>query len=73
MRFLPTFLSLALAILPVALADKSKWVDLASKSKNGIIKLDSAMYDELLASDREYSTLVLLTALAPQFKCQPCQ
>jgi len=73
MRFLTPLLALALAILPAALADRQKWVDLASKSKNGIIKLDSAMYDELLDSDRDYSALVLLTALAPQFKCQPCQ
>ena len=72
MRFLSSFL-LALAAVPLALADRSKWTGLASKSKNGIIKLDSAMYDELLASDRDYSALVLLTALAPQFKCQPCQ
>jgi len=73
MRFLTPLLALALAIIPAALADRQKWVDLASKSKNGIIKLDSAMYDELLDSDRDYSALVLLTALAPQFKCQPCQ
>jgi oligosaccharyltransferase complex subunit gamma len=73
MRFLTPLLALGLAILPAALADRQKWVDLASKSKNGIIKLDSAMYDELLDSDRDYSALVLLTALAPQFKCQPCQ
>ena len=71
MRFLTTLLVLALAI--PALADRSKWVELASKSKNGIIKLDSASYDELLSADRDYSALVLLTALAPQFKCEPCQ
>lgn len=73
MRFLPSLLTLALAVIPSVLGDQSKWIDLAAKSKNGIIKLDSAMYDELLASDRDYSALVLLTALAPQFKCQPCQ
>lgn len=76
MRLLPFLLSLALAPLALAAAgdgDSAKWVDLAKKSKNGIIKLDSAMYDELLASDREHSAVVLLTALAPQFKCQPCQ
>lgn len=73
MRFLASLVTLALAVLPSVLGDQSKWIDLASKSKNGIIKLDSAMYDELLASDRDYSALVLLTALAPQFKCQPCQ
>ena len=71
MRFLTTLLALALAV--PALADRSKWVELASQSKNGIIKLDSASYDELLSADRDYSALVLLTALAPQFKCEPCQ
>lgn len=71
MRFLPYLLSLA--AIPLVLGDRTKWAQLASKSKNGIIKLDSEMYDELLAADRDYSALVLLTALAPQFKCQPCQ
>lgn len=71
MRVIPYLLSLA--AIPLVLADRQRWADLAAKSKNGIIKLDSELYDEFLADDREYSALVLLTALAPQFKCQPCQ
>ncbi|WWC89728.1 uncharacterized protein L201_004653 [Kwoniella dendrophila CBS 6074] len=73
MRFLP-FLAPLLSLIPtIALAaDQEHWVDIASKSKDGIIKLDSASYEELLASDREYSVSVVLTALPAQFKCQPC-
>ncbi|WWC60794.1 uncharacterized protein I303_103370 [Kwoniella dejecticola CBS 10117] len=68
-----TFLLPLFSLLPIAFAaDQGHWADLASNSKDGIIKLDSASYEELLASDREYSVSVVLTALPAQFKCQPC-
>lgn len=56
----------------VRAADASHWASLADKAPAGIIPLNSASYDELLASDREYSATVLLTAMPAQFKCQPC-
>ncbi|KAL7424300.1 oligosaccharyl transferase subunit ost3/OST6 [Cryptotrichosporon argae] len=72
---LPLLLPLAaLLAAPLALAaDAAKWSALAAKSKGGVLKLDSASYDELLAADREYSVAIVLTALPAQFKCQPCQ
>lgn len=49
----------------------------ANAAPNGIITLDSASYERLVSSSpkepRNYSVAVVLTALPPQFKCQPCQ
>ncbi|ODN88406.1 oligosaccharyltransferase complex subunit gamma [Cryptococcus wingfieldii CBS 7118] len=61
------------AITALAAQDPvQKWSQLAAKSRDGVIKLDSESYQDLLALDREYSVTVLLTALPAQFKCQPC-
>lgn len=66
--------TLALLAAPLALAsDISHWATLASRSKTGVIKLDAESYEDILASDRDYSVSVVLTALPAQFKCQPCQ
>ncbi|KAK8869525.1 hypothetical protein IAR55_000091 [Kwoniella newhampshirensis] len=68
-----TFLTSLLVALPLTLASNAAhWSAIASKSKDGIIKLNSESYEDLLALDRDYSVSVLLTALPPQFKCQPC-
>lgn len=64
---------LAAAASTALAAPASYWSSLAAKSKDGVIKLDSASYDELLSSDRDYAATIVLTALGPQFKCQPCQ
>lgn len=44
-----------------------------SRASGGVVKLDSALYDEITDGPRDYSVSVVLTAMAPQFKCQPCQ
>lgn len=36
-------------------------------------KLDDSLYDELTATPRNYSTVVLLTALEARFGCQMCR
>jgi len=65
---------LGVLALPLALASNiDHWATLARQSKDGVIKLDSQSYDDLLAADREYSVSVVLTALPSQYKCQPCQ
>ncbi|KAK4701425.1 oligosaccharyltransferase complex subunit gamma, partial [Phenoliferia sp. Uapishka_3] len=73
---LPLLLSLSLPLLslaaPSAASRLAKFSSLASKSPDGLIHLDSQLYDELTQAPREYSVSVLLTAMAPQFKCQPC-
>jgi oligosaccharyltransferase complex subunit gamma len=74
MRFsLSLLLPLASFLSAVSATDAAHWSALAAKAKDGVIKLDSASYEELLSSDREYSATVVLTALPAQFKCQPCQ
>lgn len=49
-----------------------KFRDLAKKN-SGVVQLTSSTYDELIAGPRDFSVSVLLTAMAPQFKCAPCQ
>ena len=79
---LPNTLALLGAAAAASLAlvqaqDAAHWASLASKSKDGIIKLDSASYDAILkgapGQDRDYSVVVELTAMGSQYKCQPCQ
>ncbi len=65
---------LTLLSLPLALASNaSKWAKLAATSKDGLIKLDSAAYDEITAGPRDYSLSVVLTALPEDLKCEPCR
>lgn len=81
MRF-PRLLT-ALASLPLLAhaANKSKFVDLANQSKDGIITLNSALYEELLAPEattdgkkgRDYAVAVVLTALPVPMNCAPCR
>ncbi|QRW00286.1 magnesium transporter protein 1 [Ceratobasidium sp. AG-Ba] len=68
-RFL-TLLALPLACL--ANPTHQKLAALAAKN-GGVIKLDSALYDTLTASGREWSAVVQLTAMGDQFKCAPCK
>lgn len=51
---------------------ESKFKAVAAKN-GGIVTLDSATYDEITAGSRNYSVSILLTAMADQYKCQPCQ
>jgi oligosaccharyltransferase complex subunit gamma len=44
----------------------------AAKSK-GIIELDSIAFDDVLAKPRNYSMVVLFTAISPEFQCAPCK
>ncbi|KAG0285997.1 oligosaccharyl transferase subunit ost3/OST6 [Linnemannia gamsii] len=44
----------------------------ASMSK-GIIELDSLAFDDVLAKPRNYSMVVLFTAISPEFQCVPCK
>ncbi|KAK4051333.1 oligosaccharyl transferase subunit ost3/OST6 [Microbotryomycetes sp. JL201] len=51
---------------------RDRFRQLAS-SNNGIVPLNSALYDEITATPRDYSVSIVLTAMSPQFKCAPCQ
>lgn len=65
---LPTLVSAARTSSKVSKRDKFR-----SLVKNGVVELDSALYDELTDGPRDYSVSVVLTAMAPQYKCAPCQ
>jgi len=51
----------------------SEQLEKLARANNGIINLDSALYDEITLNPRDYSLSVVLTAMGPQYKCQPCQ
>lgn len=69
-----TAFGLALALPTLCSASPASKVDrFRSLSRNGLVKLDSALYDEITEEPRDYSVSVVLTAMAPQFKCAPCQ
>lgn len=72
------FVTLTLALLPFsAFAAKKagdKFKDYHAKSVSSTpLKLDDGSYDELTALPRDYSVVVLLTALEARFGCQLCR
>ncbi|CAG8565593.1 8009_t:CDS:2 [Diversispora eburnea] len=44
-----------------------------STNNKGVVELDSDLYDEFVAKPRNYSMIILLTAMEPQINCQPCK
>ena len=71
-------------VLPLALLSLVNWV--AGKGNSGgfskfhsrslstpALKLDDAYFDEITKSPRDYTALVLLTAMPAQFGCQLCR
>jgi thiol-disulfide isomerase/thioredoxin len=83
MRFIPLFCALLLAIFshpslgkPKGGASRSdarqaKLASLAASGR-GVISADSDLYNEVTSTPRNYSAAILLTALSPQFGCDPC-
>lgn len=82
MRLFSVLLS-ALSLLPVlasagsTAADKklSKFTALvaSSKSRGGLIDLTDSLYDELTTGSRNFTAVVLLTALEARIGCQLCR
>jgi len=74
MRF--SLLGLVSLLVPLTwAADAAHWASQAAKSPEGIISVNGAGYDELLAGEdgvRDYGVTVILTALPAQYKCTPC-
>ena len=66
-------LTISSLLLPALASDGEHWASIASKSRHGVIKLTSESYEDLLAADRDYSVVTVLTAMPAQYKCQPCQ
>lgn len=83
MRLVPLFCALLLAIFSQASLGKPKggaskaearqarFASLAASGR-GVISADSNLYNEITSSPRNYSAAILLTALSPQFNCDPC-
>jgi hypothetical protein len=74
-RLLLLFSFFAAPFLSLVAAESSreKFNALAKKSPNGIIPLDSKLYEEITASDRDWAVVIQLTAMGKDIKCQPCQ
>ncbi|KAF8522288.1 dolichyl-diphosphooligosaccharide-protein glycotransferase [Hysterangium stoloniferum] len=51
---------------------KSKLIALAA-ANNGVVKLDDESYNLLASPDRDWSSVIQLTALGGAFKCPPCK
>jgi oligosaccharyltransferase complex subunit gamma len=69
---------LTVSLLPfTALAAKKasgdRFSDFRAKSSSGPLKLDDPTYTQLTKAPRDYSVVVLLTALGARFGCQLCQ
>ncbi|POY75638.1 hypothetical protein BMF94_1260 [Rhodotorula taiwanensis] len=69
-------LAWVVGLLPtLALAGSVKYDKYRSiaQRNGGLVSLDSAGYDDLIASPRDYSVSVVLTALGDQINCGPCR
>jgi len=76
MRLLDSLLSL-LAISPIAFVageDKlAKLSQLSTKSRSGVIELTNALYNDITTAPRNYTAVVMLTALDSKFGCMLCK
>jgi oligosaccharyltransferase complex subunit gamma len=54
-------------------ASGDRFSDFRTKSASGPLKLDDPTYTQLTKAPRDYSVIVLLTALGARFGCQLCQ
>lgn len=69
-------LAWVVGLLPtLALAGSVKYDKYRSiaQRNGGLVSLDSAGYDDLIASPRDYSVSIVLTALGDQINCGPCR
>jgi len=58
MRFRALFIAALTALLSIAAADTlQKWTDIAFRAKNNVIRLDHETFDQLVGTDRNYTTI----------------
>ena len=74
-QFPITLISLLISlILSVTAEDAvSRWSNLAAKSSTNVIRLDDTNFDEIITTERNYTVIVALTALAPVYQCALCR
>lgn len=66
-----SLLSLVNAISSDGKLEKIK--SLQKKASSGVIKLDSTSFTQLTSGPRNFSLIVVFTALDARFGCQPCR
>lgn len=71
LQFLPAVLSLA--SLAVAATDKTANLLKKINKSKGYIVLNDEIFPDLINSPRDYSALVLMTALDSRFQCHMCK
>ncbi|KAK9708460.1 oligosaccharyl transferase subunit ost3/OST6, partial [Basidiobolus ranarum] len=69
---LSVLLCLSLLFICSASNDKIQQLDNLPADSNGVIKLNSASFELLTSGPRNYSAIVVLTALNPAFGCAAC-
>ncbi|KAF8927365.1 hypothetical protein EDD21DRAFT_372029 [Dissophora ornata] len=55
------------------LADKLTRLQTIAAKNKGLVGLDSSTFDEALDKPRNYSMVILFTAISPEFQCVPCK
>ncbi|KAF9337971.1 oligosaccharyl transferase subunit ost3/OST6 [Podila minutissima] len=55
------------------LAQKVSRLEASALKGRGVIELDSTTFEEVMAAPRNYTMVVLFTAIAPEFQCVPCK
>nr|CAG8478388.1 10406_t:CDS:2 [Entrophospora candida] len=57
----------------VTLESKVEKLNKETQINNGIVELDSRLYEEYTGKPRNYSMIILLTAMEPRLNCKPCR
>jgi oligosaccharyltransferase complex subunit gamma len=65
-------ISLFVSVSNAAQDKLSRFTALQSKSKAGVLKLDDQLFADLIVAPRNYTAVILLTALGSKYGCQPC-
>lgn len=67
--------SLCLSIVAAAKSDDkvAKFTTLSTKSPKSLITLDDSLYDQIAKAPRDYTAVVLLTALDQRYGCALCR
>jgi oligosaccharyltransferase complex subunit gamma len=56
-----------------ALAEKVARLQTKAARNGGIVGLDSKGFEGVLSKPRNYSMVILFTAMSPEFQCAPCK
>jgi len=73
-RLLSILPFLALSAFSSTSAQTTREEFAAAAAKNGgIVKLNTKSFDALIGANREWSSVVQLTAMGSKFNCKPCR